>query len=234
MLAQPVICSPRGGLNIFYLIWLSLEGQIHPSEPIPNIAVMMSSATQPRVPTEVAEQIIDVVGGGSKRSALQSCSLVCRAWLPRSRLRLFEDVEIVAKQHLDNLLRVFETVPHLRAAVQGVHAHSRVAEAAVAILLGQLPNIHTWTFEDTLCLGSSAAQSRIITASLRTYPSLDTLNLCHVTVTSFHRFATFLSSVPGIRHLGLHDLKVVAPDTETTLNTIGTLNLLSLDTVSFI
>lgn len=44
----------------------------------------------PRLPTEVCEEIISFVAKGEwSQKTLRACTLVCRSWLPRSRIELF-------------------------------------------------------------------------------------------------------------------------------------------------
>ena len=48
-----------------------------------------STMSQPRVPVELAEKVIDASrDSDSHRTTLLACSLVCRSWTPRSRYHL--------------------------------------------------------------------------------------------------------------------------------------------------
>ena len=48
----------------------------------------------PRVPIELCERVIDWIGNDWDGSSLCACSLTCHAWLPRSRHRLYERIEL--------------------------------------------------------------------------------------------------------------------------------------------
>ena len=51
---------------------------------------------------ELEEQVIDQLSDNF--SALRSCSLTCRRWLPRSRYHLFSAIRIRTKDELSQLL----------------------------------------------------------------------------------------------------------------------------------
>ena len=68
------------------------------SLPMTSIAAYQSPG-QPRLPVEVCENVIDMIAGPfddyatmdpEARRILNICRLVCRAWVPRCRLHLFD------------------------------------------------------------------------------------------------------------------------------------------------
>ncbi len=59
----------------------------------------------PSLPIEVEERIIGFLADGYRYySTIKSCALVCRAWLPKSRAHLFQNVRLPGSQHLHNML----------------------------------------------------------------------------------------------------------------------------------
>ncbi|RPD55714.1 hypothetical protein L226DRAFT_307181 [Lentinus tigrinus ALCF2SS1-7] len=65
----------------------------------------------PYIPPEITDDIISAVAfnryygiGPSRTHTLAMCALVCRAWLPRSRVELFEDIPILDERTYDLLV----------------------------------------------------------------------------------------------------------------------------------
>lgn len=79
----------------------------------------------PRLPPEVWDRIIDFVGGaqgpngtGGWRRDVHACSLVCHAFLPRSLLHLYEELELRSATHLTHVVHVLSNSPILRNRVR--------------------------------------------------------------------------------------------------------------------
>ncbi|KAH9829531.1 uncharacterized protein C8Q71DRAFT_399834 [Rhodofomes roseus] len=71
------------------------------------------------VPGELCDRIIDAVGYGVRewdfvtcRDSLRACSLVCKAWLPRSRMHLWTTVTLCGRNELQALSRVLTKYSH--------------------------------------------------------------------------------------------------------------------------
>lgn len=75
---------------------------------------------RPRVPVEVAENVIDQLADDHHESTLRSCALVCQAWLPRSRSRLFRTIHIVDLRALRSLHLILLSSSILPPLVQSV------------------------------------------------------------------------------------------------------------------
>ncbi|KAI0646126.1 hypothetical protein C8Q79DRAFT_648081 [Trametes meyenii] len=73
------------------------------------------SVTQ--LPIELFEHAIDSLG--DKRS-LKATSLVCKAWLPRSRVNLFRTVELGIPLHLDHFMQLLSHAPHIAEYVEEI------------------------------------------------------------------------------------------------------------------
>lgn len=66
-------------------------------------------------PIELFELVIDRV---NDEKALQSTSLVCKAWLPRSRFNLFRTIELNLPKHLDSLMDLLASTPEIASVIQ--------------------------------------------------------------------------------------------------------------------
>lgn len=62
------------------------------------------------LPIELFEHAIDTLGN---EDTLEVTSLVCRAWLPRSRLNFFRIIKFSVPGHLDRLPWLVSNAPHL-------------------------------------------------------------------------------------------------------------------------
>ncbi|TBU24329.1 hypothetical protein BD309DRAFT_978011 [Dichomitus squalens] len=69
------------------------------------------------IPIEIFELVIDFI---EDEKALQSTSLVCKAWLPRSRFNLFRVVELNFPGQLDSLLHLLESAPDIAPIIKEI------------------------------------------------------------------------------------------------------------------
>lgn len=78
----------------------------------------------PRLPVEVCEQVIDqvalfrVLNWWQRYDTLHSCALVCRSWVPRSRVRLFHSVWLNSKRRASSFLAALSISSGLSQFVQ--------------------------------------------------------------------------------------------------------------------
>ncbi|KAJ3480954.1 hypothetical protein NLI96_g7990 [Meripilus lineatus] len=63
----------------------------------------------PRLPTEICEEIISYLDG---QETLWACALVCRSWLPRSRVQLYRSAK-VGRKRIHKFLDMIVMHPHL-------------------------------------------------------------------------------------------------------------------------
>ncbi|RPD61425.1 hypothetical protein L227DRAFT_68629 [Lentinus tigrinus ALCF2SS1-6] len=92
------------------------------------------------IPPEITDAIISAVASedmfvdGARTHTLAMCALVCRAWLPRSRAKLFEVVWISNQRSYDLLVeRVLrsETMSRYPTSVNGFHIYNENAEGSL-------------------------------------------------------------------------------------------------------
>ena len=89
---------------------------------------------------------------------LSACCLVCKEWLYHAQRTLFHILYTRNHLYLESILQTFETKPHLRNFVHGVHIEMHPEKSAgqslrdaVAILLARhVPNIIAWHYGDRL------------------------------------------------------------------------------------
>ncbi|KAM5530632.1 hypothetical protein V8D89_015701 [Ganoderma adspersum] len=68
-----------------------------------------------RLPIELFELVIDCL---HDEKTLHSTSLVCKAWLPRSRFNLFRSIELNLPRHLDGLIDLLASTPEIAPIIQ--------------------------------------------------------------------------------------------------------------------
>lgn len=104
-------------------IWgsLFLEGDIS----LPTPPIMSSTVTNVPLhrgwPPELSDLLIDQLQD-SKR-ALANCSLVCHAWVNRSRYHLFKEVNVTHPVTLEEFTAFLQTSPHLSFHIARLNLH---------------------------------------------------------------------------------------------------------------
>ncbi|KAI0762340.1 hypothetical protein C8Q74DRAFT_144930 [Fomes fomentarius] len=109
------------------------------------------------IPIEIQEIAIDVLGDAYDPSSLRACSLVCRAWLPRSRLNLFRSISLHPGRSLDNLFDLFQEKPFFRSVVERISVSLRGGDSPdptlfetipIRLIGTELPKLRAFTFRD--------------------------------------------------------------------------------------
>ena len=101
----------------------------------------------PYIPLELAEAVIDHLS--DSHPDLRACSLVCRHWLPRSRVHLFREIHFGKKEDLYSLTRLLKaepTLPPLILSVTQSFSESEHNHVVPLLLLTGLPNLTAWRF----------------------------------------------------------------------------------------
>ncbi|OCH92621.1 hypothetical protein OBBRIDRAFT_726470, partial [Obba rivulosa] len=65
---------------------------VAPPNSYANLPVHNAAVTAPSLPPELSDHIVDHLRGDY--DALKTCTLTCRAWLPRARFWLFKRISI--------------------------------------------------------------------------------------------------------------------------------------------
>lgn len=110
----------------------------------------------PRLPCEICEIIIGFVGSSpldttwnrdQRRMILLSCLLVCRRWVPKSRIYLYEDVKLTSKRKAISFMEAITHNPFLGQYVRYLminpnFQHDDWIYTAHRVLPQHLPNLH--------------------------------------------------------------------------------------------
>ena len=146
---QPLQVSP------FFPLSVELNSVPSTNETIMyNVDVKLSMRPPSHIPTEVCENIIDMMFSLYTKetltniATLRSCTLVCRAWRVRSQKRLFYLVQLSDATSLRRLSAILDNGPHLRDYVYcieltGYHLHNTTSIFALfpATFAQKLPNL---------------------------------------------------------------------------------------------
>ncbi|KAI0698800.1 hypothetical protein C8Q76DRAFT_802869 [Earliella scabrosa] len=103
-----------------------------------------------RLPTELCERVINLVGHSLREySTLQACSLTCTAFLPSSRINLYQSVHLIGRDRFDLFVRTLATTPRFGSFVQDLtvvgDSKQPYLPFASPFLLQHLPNLDRLT-----------------------------------------------------------------------------------------
>ncbi|KAI1784777.1 hypothetical protein LXA43DRAFT_192381 [Ganoderma leucocontextum] len=169
------------------------------------------------LPIEIYERVIDCIGSNgagecgirAMRNALCSCALTCQAWLPRSRVLLYQSVTLYSPRayacNQDVVRRLTGTIL-ASSFVAGLVEHLTVSEASASksgivsvlpiLLVGRLPRLHTFTIQETSLVVSAA-----FCHSISRFPALTTLSLATVMLANVAALRRLLVALPKLRDL---------------------------------
>ncbi|RPD52591.1 hypothetical protein L227DRAFT_617703 [Lentinus tigrinus ALCF2SS1-6] len=174
----------------------------------------------PYIPPEITDAIISDVALEDDNVRLRShtlamCALVCRAWLPRSRDKLFEDIRIRGERTYDLLVeRVLhsEIMSPFLASVNtlyletlpGPYQSSKAARLFFVEFAGKLPGLRT-LFVDGMDFTHQRPSVKwpLLLSQFRTITTLTFLN-CEFA--SFHDVRRLLTALPLLSTLDIQQL----------------------------
>ena len=89
---------------------------------------------KPRIPIEIAENIIDFIPDAATQ---RHCALVCRSWLPRSRVNIWRKVNLCSLRQVYALRDTLETASEVRSLVHVLDFASEddMMSTAAAVIL---------------------------------------------------------------------------------------------------
>lgn len=169
------------------------------------------------------------------RGSLSHCALTCRAWLPRNRFHLFNQITISSPQRLAALLGLLKETPKLKTIIRRINAIAltgsstsglqvqanqysvTILEAAVAVLLSKLPHIDHWQIssvsnDDMYNLPPRIELHRATLACFRQYPSVRSLTLANITLKSASSLVQLIFAFPTLHTLRCHGLQLDSHD----------------------
>ena len=175
-------------------------------------------------PTEVYEHIIDFIphskagDGGvcATRSALCSCALTCRAWLPRSRHLLYQSVTLhVSRDSVrdqDVMGRLTRTLL-ASSFIAGLLHHLTVYDASMLnnsfslalplMFVCTLPNLHTLTIRETIL---PLAVTSACCVAISKLTAVTALTLYAVVFPDVSVLGRVLAALPGLHDLTLNNV----------------------------
>ncbi|KAI9058033.1 hypothetical protein FKP32DRAFT_1296601 [Trametes sanguinea] len=180
------------------------------------------------LPIELFELAIDSL---EDEQSLKATSLVCHAWLPRSRLNLFRVIELCLPGHLDNLATLLSDSPHIAPYIEGLDisensllAVFRPTKAIVArfpriISSYPLVQLRRLTIHHQLWLPTRYSPDYL--HFLSRLSSITTLQLYDVTFTSVADFSFVLRSFERLTSLSAKHLDCQRQLDSTTAADIG-------------
>ena len=181
-------------------------------DSIPTTLSVME-APRPAIPTEVVEQIIDMVAEVKHRFdkeevelrtySLYACSLVARSWVPRSRLHLYPFVELSSDRKTRRFLNSLAQSPALGQFVETlqIRPHNEDERTcgwifkALTTLPPLLPNLR----ELVLCELPDLRQECI--AVLSRFRTVESLVLYDLRKQSLREIVLLISRFPQLRRL---------------------------------
>jgi hypothetical protein len=182
--------------------------------------------TTSKVPQELVHQIIDDVAQMQQTgvtSTLVSCSLTCRAWLPRSRYHLFHNVSLADQRNSETILKLLKSksrlgsiAPYVRCLFvvgYGVWAEPWFNNALQRLtVLTALESLHIQSnhFES---LGNAA-----ITKIFSSFIQLKTMRLDCCSFSSSDQLSLILSAIAHLQYL---ELRYVELKPSSTLRQLG-------------
>ena len=161
----------------------------------------MDATLEARWPQELTDAIIDHLAGD--RRTLKACSLVCKAWVPRSQQLIHAEVNISFK-HLKT--RVDAALPlSVARYVKAIRLHGKAPINKQSTeswdALSHFPNIHRVTFE-LLCLGDIFSFELLPTLNLPSIFARTThLIINEVHMQGYDMYHRFLLCFPAVTHL---------------------------------
>ena len=159
----------------------------------------MDARLQARLPPELTDAIIDHLA--HDRATLEACSLVCKAWAPRSQQLLHAKVHVTFR-HLKT--RVDAALPlSIARYVKAVFLYGRVEVGTQSVerwnALSRFPNIHRFSIT-RFCLGVTLA-SPLASTLPTVFANTTYLSTCFTTIHDYDIYHRFLLSFPALTHL---------------------------------
>ena len=190
---------------------------------------MSTLADTPRVPLEIAENIMDNLD----TRTLRSCALTCRGWLPRARFQLMASIHISTRDDVTSIDKFLHSNPLLATAVRSVsvvpiskETAGFLFEAFPVSFLSRLPNLQECRMCDKDPNRFQVINYHPITLiHMKTCLLIEELTLYQVMFRTGTDLARLLSSLTHLRHLTCQYVEI--------RGRYGTPDIIALDMVRF-
>lgn len=162
----------------------------------------------PYIPAELCDQIIDCLR--DDKTALRTCGITCRSWLPRARHHLFSRAAIDwtnCDTFKDLLLSSNNIGHHIRTieieGALGVFSMDRQHTAALSKWLHSIPRVIPAALVNVqeLDLALVTIDAAITASFFARLPSVTKLSLCACTLDSFNTLVEMFYSMPLLQDL---------------------------------
>ncbi|KAH9917713.1 uncharacterized protein B0H18DRAFT_1107163, partial [Fomitopsis serialis] len=158
----------------------------------------VSSRASTRVPVEVQERIAGFMKPGS--SGAYAAALVCRAWYPFAIKVFYEEVLFWSRRRVAILMRLVLTNPRVKAQL----AVTRKAEFHQYSFLSTFPHVFAKvlpSLTEIVITGLSGPLHPSFIRVLRSFSSVDRLDLTTLWVVNFHELRRLISALPNLKSL---------------------------------
>ncbi|CAL1708304.1 unnamed protein product [Somion occarium] len=124
------------------------------------------------LPIEVFEGVMDHLR--SYRQTLDACSLVCKAWLPIARVRLYESMSVPLYDHdtMDEFIEFLETAPNILPLIVDLRIHGidlrteiTLHDGHLNVILSLLSNLRNLHLELLRLSIQNTASSAVLTST---------------------------------------------------------------------
>ena len=207
---------------------------------LPYVNVEHSMSPSFHIPTEVCENIIDMLFSYQSTETLEdiatlhSCALVCGDWRVRSQRMLFYKVQLSDTTSFRRLSTILDDARHLRdyvyqVGLAGYHLHNTTSIFALfpAVFAGKLPNlflidvVHFSDSEKTpfpRVLGTQKAKALPyiplhpqFSAFLSAFTAVSILYLEGTTFRTFSEFTRMIHGIPNLEALTCKSVNWISP-----------------------
>lgn len=152
----------------------------------------------PKLPVEVCERIID----NASIDTVKLCGQVCHSWVPRSRVHIFESVNLNSRSRASKFLFLLEHSPTLACYVcilriHASHSASSWLDRVLGTLPSLLPNVHT------LSLSQIPHFEPAFFASVSRFTNVKSLELARLDTRSFHEIIQIVNLYENLQDLNI-------------------------------
>lgn len=169
-----------------------------------------------RLPVEILEDVVGFVGSGSQNkywtrtAALLSCCLVCRDWVPNSRVHLYRDVVLDNKRKATSFMNTITTSPRFgeyvrRLGIYPKKTHGDWIYKIHRILPSLLPNVFYLEYR-----GLPVVHRLFFVCSLQ-FTSITTLTLVSLHSQTFREIVQLINGFPNLKLLSIIECKWQLP-----------------------
>lgn len=188
------------------------------SGPRPLVQLEDDTAPSPTLPIEVLEEVINQVSGDS--GSLRDLSLLCKAFLPRTRFWLFAAITIRNVAQMESSHEFLDAHPWVPPLVRKVTLESRLGrdyrrpnipllDIFRVHLFTRLPHLRTWGLNAYVGTGAHLSLHRSTLVCYRTYGRhIQELELAGIPFQDVSHFSQLVSAFTALRNLICADLSV--------------------------